>query len=125
MIHGGPIIIPDERRVTLRAIQQEDSLPPAGLLFSRVEFDNLVSTMYPSPKYSFDKSFFDELFDLTDGHVGAITDFMRIIPAHEVGPILPDPCHDLIPVISCNQEHLWPNLQMDYIYARSQPDYLS
>ena len=89
------IFISDERRVTLRATQHEDGLPSAGLFFSRVEFDNLVSTMYPSQKYSFDKSFFNELFDLTDGHVGAITDFIRIILAHEVGPIFPDPCHDL------------------------------
>jgi hypothetical protein len=90
MIQGAPIIISDERRVTLRAIQHEDGLPSAGLFFSRVEFDNLVSTMYPSPKYSFDNSFFDELFDITDGHVGAITEIIRIILAHEVGPIFPD-----------------------------------
>ena len=95
MIQGTPIIIPDERRVTLRAIQHKDGLPCAGLFFSRVEFDNLVSTMYPSPKYLFDKSFFDGLFDLTDGHVGAITEFIHIILAHEVGPVFPDPCHDL------------------------------
>ena len=90
MIQGTPIIISDERRVTLRAIQHDDGLPSAGLFFSRMEFDNLVSTMYPSPKYSFDNAFFDELFDLTDGHVGAITEIIRIILAHEVGPIFPD-----------------------------------
>lgn len=95
MIEGTPIVISDERRVTLRAIQHKDGLPSAGLFFSRVEFDNLVSTMYPSQKYLFDKSFFNELFHLTDGHVGAIADFIRIILSHEVGPIFPDPCHDL------------------------------
>ena len=91
-----PIIIPHKQRVTLRAIQHEDGLPSAGLFFSRVEFDDLVSTMYPPPQYRsyksffdksfFDKAFFDELFDLTDGHVGAIVDFIWIILAHEVGP---------------------------------------
>lgn len=54
--------------IILRANQHEDGLPSVGLFFSRVELDNLGSTVYSS-KFSFDKSFFDELFDLTDGHV--------------------------------------------------------
>ena len=92
LIQGTPILIPDERRVTLQHIQHEDGLPPAGLFFSRVEFDNLVSMKYPTPKYLFDNSFFNELFDITDGHVGAITEFIRIILAHEVGPHFPGLC---------------------------------
>ena len=78
------MIIPDRQRITLRAIRQEDGLPAAGLLFTRMEFNDLVSVMYPSSEYAFDISFFDNLFDITEGHVGAIVDFMRIILAHDV-----------------------------------------
>ena len=84
IIRGTPIFIPDRQRVTLRPIQHEDNLSAAGLLFTRIEFDNLVSVMYPFPRYVFDISFFDNLFDLTEGHVGAMTDFIRIILADEV-----------------------------------------
>ena len=83
-IRGSSIIIPDRQRVTLRAIRREDNLPAAGLLFTRMEFNDLVSVMYPSPEYAFDTSFFDSLFNLTEGHVGAIVDFMGIILADDV-----------------------------------------
>ncbi len=83
-IRGTSIFIPDQRRVTLRAIQHEDNLPAAGLLFTRMEFNDLVSVMYPSPEYAFDTSFFDSLFNLTEGHVGAIVDFIGIILADDV-----------------------------------------
>jgi hypothetical protein len=78
-IRGTPIIIPDKQRVTLRAIRHNDNLPAAGLLFTRTEFNDLVSVMYSPPEYVFDISFFDSLFNLTEGHIGAITDFIRII----------------------------------------------
>ena len=89
-----------------------------------MEFDDLVSTMYPSSEYSFDSSFFNELFDLTDGHVGAIADFIRIILGHEVSPIFPDPCHDLKSCFS-HIVQSGPNLQLDSVYGRSQLDCLS
>lgn len=58
IIQGTPMIIPDEQRVTLRAIQHSDNLPPAGLFFDRIEFNDLVFALYPSPEHSFDNSFF-------------------------------------------------------------------
>jgi hypothetical protein len=42
-IAGTPIVIEDAQRVTLRAIQHKDDLPPVGLFFTRMEFDDLVS----------------------------------------------------------------------------------
>ena len=48
-IRGTPILIPDRKRVTLRAIQHDDNLPAAGVLFTRKEFNDLVAVMYPSP----------------------------------------------------------------------------
>lgn len=83
-IRGTPIIIPDKQKVTLRAIRHNDNLPAAGLLFTRTEFNDLVSVMYSPPEYVFDISFFDNLFNLTEGHIGAITDFIRIILADNV-----------------------------------------
>jgi hypothetical protein len=81
-----PMIIPDHQRVTLRPIQHTimDELPAAGLFFTRKEFDNLVSAKYPSPQYWFDTSFFDTLFDITEGHVGATIDFIQVVLADEV-----------------------------------------
>lgn len=83
-IRGTSILIHDVRRVTLRAIQHDDNLPVAGVLFTRKEFNDLVAVMYPSPEYVFDASFFDSLFNLTEGHVGAIVDFMQIILSDDV-----------------------------------------
>ena len=40
--------------------------------------------MYLSPEYVFDASFFDSLFNLTEGRVGAIVDFMQIILSDDV-----------------------------------------
>jgi len=77
--------IMDAQRVTLRAVEHKDNLPPVGLFFTRMEFDDLVSKLYPSTEYRFDASFFNALFDLTEGHVGAIHGFMTIILGHEVG----------------------------------------
>jgi hypothetical protein len=85
IIAGTPIVIEDTQRVTLRAIQHKDDLPPVGLFFTRMEFHDLVSNLYPSREYCFDTSFFDAVFDLTEGHVGAIHDFVKIIVAHDVG----------------------------------------
>ena len=83
---GTPIIIPDRQRVSLRHIQHGDNLPAVGLFFTRTEFDKLVSMLYPES--SFDPSFFNTLFDITSGHVGAIIDFMKIILADDVRGIL-------------------------------------
>ncbi|KIL60852.1 hypothetical protein M378DRAFT_905153 [Amanita muscaria Koide BX008] len=76
-----PIIVPDPQRVTLCHVPHEDGLPSAGLLFTRSEFNDLVINHYPSPDFYFDSSFFDKLFDITNGHVGAIHDFTRMIIA--------------------------------------------
>ena len=86
-IKGIPMVIPDAQRVTLRHIAHEDGLPPAGLLFTRSEFNDLVTKHYPSPEFCFHLSFFDALFDITNGHVGAIHDFAKIIIADDVSPL--------------------------------------
>ena len=82
---GTPFHVKDEQMVTLRAVQHQDDLPAAGLLFSRVEFDDLISKDYPDSMYHFDSSFFDFVFDITGGHVGAVKDFLLAIIGHNVG----------------------------------------
>ncbi|KAF8349663.1 hypothetical protein F5887DRAFT_393623 [Amanita rubescens] len=80
---GTPLLIADAQRVTLRHIDHQDGLAPVGLLFTRSEFDDLITTRYPSPTFCFDPSFFDALYGITNGHVGAIKDFISIIIADD------------------------------------------
>ena len=48
--------------------------PPVGLFFTRSEFNDLVKNQ----KSDFDESFFDAVFRITNGYVGAIHDFIQI-----------------------------------------------
>ena len=86
-IEGTPIRLVDSQRVTLRPINHEDGLPPVGLFFSRDEFDLLVSQKYSNPPHRFHSSFFDALYNLCGGHIGAIHDAVERIASHEVGPL--------------------------------------
>ena len=81
---GTPLEWSDGQTVTLRPLHHGDGLPPVGLLFSREEFDDLISRHYPSQLYYFDSSFFDSVFSLTGGHVGAVLGFMTAIVFHDV-----------------------------------------
>jgi hypothetical protein len=85
-----PMDLPEHQRVTLRHVAHGDGLGPAGLLFTRSEFNDLVNSYYRSPDedFYFDQSFFDAIFEITNGHVGAITDFIEIIVADDVSPFL-------------------------------------
>jgi hypothetical protein len=78
-IKGTPNFVADTARVSLLPTAHDDNLPAAGLLFTRAEFDELVSKQYSSPEYYFDPSFFDMVFRITEGHVGAMSSFIKII----------------------------------------------
>jgi hypothetical protein len=78
----------EKQRVTLKSIPHEDHIPPVGLLLSAEEMADFASVLYPQPEYSFDSSFFNTLFALTAGHVGATRDFLNTIATHRVGHIL-------------------------------------
>jgi len=84
IITGTPIFIEEAQRVTLRPIQHGGNSTPVGLFFTRPEFDDLVTTLYPSPQHRLDSSFLNAVFELTQGHVGAFFDFIKIIVNHEV-----------------------------------------
>jgi len=75
----------DSQKVNLHPVYHGDHIPPVGLFLSRKEFNNLISRHYPNPEYHFHLSFFDSVFDLTEGHVGAILALMMVITAHDVG----------------------------------------
>ena len=81
-IAGTPIVIADAQRVSLRPIQCNDETASVGLLFTRTEFDDLVTKQYPRNRL--DSSFLDNVFDITGGHVGAFLDFIKIIVNHNV-----------------------------------------
>ena len=78
---GSRFCVKYSQMVTLRAVQHQDDFPATGLHFSRVEFDDLIS----KDKYLFDSSFFNEVFNATGGHVGAVKAFLSVISAHGVG----------------------------------------
>jgi len=79
VIEGTPIFIAPATRVSLLPTAHEDNLPAAGLLFTLAEFDELVSKQYPDREYHFDRFFLDMVFEITEGHVGAIHSFLSII----------------------------------------------
>jgi hypothetical protein len=55
-IRGAPFSVSDSQRVMLRPIDHGDGLDTVGLLFSRLEFDNLVCKQFPSSEYYFHPS---------------------------------------------------------------------
>ena len=79
---GTSIFIMNCQRITLRPTQSDDDIPPAGLLFTRAEFDELVKNLYP--RNHFDESFLTRALELTGGHIGALCDFLNIIHSHRV-----------------------------------------
>ena len=80
-IAGTLIFIADAQRVSLRPIQCDNDTASVGLLFTRTEFDDLVTKQYPRNRL--DSSFLDNIFDLTGGHVGAFLDFIDITVNHK------------------------------------------
>jgi len=85
-IGESPILITKRQRVTLTAIPHDDDLPPVGLLLSEDEMAEFTSILYP--ENHFDPTFFEGLFAITGGHVGAASDLVRTIATHGVGRIL-------------------------------------
>ena len=81
---GTPLEWANVQTVILRPLNHGDGLPPVGLLFSWEEFDDLISRLYPNQEYYFDSSFFDSVFSLTGGHVGAVLGFMAAIVSHHI-----------------------------------------
>jgi hypothetical protein len=81
---GTQIDLTQIQRVTLKPIPHKDYIPPVGLLLSAEEMADFASVLYPQPGYSFHSSFFNTLFALTGGHVGATRDFVNVITTHHV-----------------------------------------
>jgi hypothetical protein len=122
-IKGTPIAITAPQRVTLRPISHDDGLPSVGLFFSQEEFDDLVSEQYPPKQYSFDSSFFRNIFLVTGGHIGAIHDFIQIISAHNVGSFhLRGQSSDLLSHPSLIGAEIFPRqtLHLELIYGDGQ-----
>ena len=78
-IEGTPFPVPPGARVSLVPTISGDNLPAAGLLFTRAEFNELVFRQYPSSEFLSDSSFLDKVFEITDGHVGAMYSFLNTI----------------------------------------------
>jgi len=80
-----PIYLTGRQSVTLTAIPHSDGLPPVGLPLSEEEMAEFTSVLYPQPENYFDPSFFEVLFALTGGRVGAACGFVQTIATHGVG----------------------------------------
>jgi hypothetical protein len=83
-IGGTPFIVTDSQRVTLRHTNN-DGLGTVGLLFSELEFNELVVKKFPPPLgHSFDPLLLKDIFQLSGGHVGAIHELLDAIVEHHV-----------------------------------------
>jgi len=71
------------QRVTLSPTDDEDGLPPIGILLTRLEFQDLIAERYPSEQHSFHATFLDGIFSLTAGHAGAVSDLLDVILASD------------------------------------------
>jgi hypothetical protein len=87
-IEGSPFCVNPIAKVSLLPIDPGDRLPAAGLLFNRAEFDELLSVRYTFSECPFDRSFLDSVFEITQGHVGAISSFLSIITGSDVCTLL-------------------------------------
>ena len=76
-----PWSVGDLQRVTLH---RGDGPGAVGLLFTRAEFNDFINKRFPSPEFRFHPTFYDSVFDITGGHVGAICGFLGVIIAHSV-----------------------------------------
>ena len=83
-MQGTPIFVTPRARIGLLPITDEDNLPAAGLLFSHIEFDELVSKHFSDPEHHFHPSILEMVFKITDGHVGAIYSILHIILGSDV-----------------------------------------
>jgi hypothetical protein len=83
-IQGTPIFVSSMARISLLPTAHEDNLPAAGLLFTPAEFNELVSKQYSDSEYHFHPSFLDMVFEITDGHVGAMYSFLHSILGSDV-----------------------------------------
>jgi hypothetical protein len=63
--------------ISLRPIDHQDELPPAGLFLSADEFSEMVKVAFPNGRFTED--FLDHVLHLTAGHAGAVHDILRIV----------------------------------------------
>jgi hypothetical protein len=94
-----PMIIPLRNKVTLRAIDHHDGIKPAGLFLTRTEFDTFISLRYPPQQYKFDDAFYNDVYEMTAGHVGAAGDLIQVITAQDVCHF-DNGCHALLNLMS-------------------------
>lgn len=76
-----PILISSHQNISLIAVDHGDGTP-IGLLLTRREFDELLTKVFVD--HYFDTSFLDGVYNITNGHVGACEDFLRVVRADEV-----------------------------------------
>ena len=76
-----PMFIAPEQHVGLTPVDCGDRIL-VGLLFTKEEFEDLAQVKFGDDRFC--PSFLDCVFDMTQGHVGACMDIMRMIKTHRV-----------------------------------------
>lgn len=82
VILGTPIVIPEQKRVTLRPIDHKDGITQAGLLFTQEEFEDVIEAKHPNHRFSQD--FLEFIFEVTAGHIGAVIDMLEMVESNDV-----------------------------------------
>jgi len=110
------------QKVTLHSDHHtdRDHFLSVGLFLPRKEFNDLISRQYPNPEYHSHLSFFDSVFDLTEGHVGAVLAFMTVTTMHGVGLLyLVEEMIWLCILVISKTQVLWPTIYMEHFFGNS------
>lgn len=75
------MILPNRYHISLRPVDHEDGVTPAGLLLMPDEFTDMVQKKFPAGRFK--KDFPDYVTRVTAGHVGAVEDLLRGVLAHQ------------------------------------------
>ena len=80
-----PFPVPSRQRISLRLVSRKDDTPPAGLLFTKEEFRDMIARRYAARNQEiFDATFLNGIFDMTAGHIGAIMRCLSLVEARDV-----------------------------------------
>ena len=79
------IAIPLRNKVTLRPIDHKDGTAPIGLFLTHSEFESFAEKLSRTlPLARFDKTFYDWVYNVTAGHVGAARDVIHYTASQTV-----------------------------------------
>ncbi|KIM32923.1 hypothetical protein M408DRAFT_313176 [Serendipita vermifera MAFF 305830] len=79
-VKGTNMIVPLRQNVSLRPIDHEDEIVPAGLFLTSNEFTDMVQKKFPAGHFA--GEFLDGALHFTAGHAGAVCRLLQAVLAH-------------------------------------------